>query len=1259
MKIKVLFLIDKLTRAGTQTHLLELVRHRDRKKFEPYVVSLVEGGELVEDFKALDVDTRVLSVKRAYGISGVQAVRWLASFMKEKKIDLVQTHFLHADLIGLAAAKLAGVKKIITTRRDQGFWRTPRHLVIMRLLNPLYDHILANSSAVEKTVLSDEGVSASRISVIHNGIPISKYAEPEIPSFRKNLGIASTDLVIGTVGNMRHDIKGQRYLLEAAEQVLKEIPKMKLVLVGDGPLRPQYEEQAKKLGIEEQVLFLGLRADIPAILKAIDIFCLPSLTEGFSNAILEAMASLKPVVATRVGGNPEMISDETTGYLVPPRDADALAYRLTLLLKNEKLRKQMGKAGRDHVMKTFTAEKMARQYESFYENLMRGERGGGNALPPRQKTGKTGDSKQSSVLTRSPVLPFSHSPLLAIIASQFPETHETFVLKEFLALKREGVRFQIYSLKPCHDRIIQSEAQPLMKDTAYVTSGNWRTWFEACLEFVRHPFKSIQSLQEVISSTPFDEVRILIKNLGVWFLALACAYKMRKADTVHIHAHWATVPTTAARVASQHLGIGYSFTAHAWDLFVPHPDEIKIKVSGAKKIITCTDYNRRYLTELCPESADKIVCNYHGVDLLKFSKGVTACRSKEFTSIPQNLNTPLLISVGRLVETKGYPLLIEAYRLLKQKGIVFRAMIIGDGTMKERLMIQLHSSGLGARVTVHSTMPQSEVKSYYEHAYLFVLPCIVAANGDRDGIPNVAMEAMAMGVPVVSTTVSGLPELIEDGKDGWLVPEKDAEALAKALEELLLHPEKVQAAREKALQKISEKFDDRKHLSELAGMLKALIKENEESRQQAIGNRQERKDRKQNPVGRKETQQVLPTADSQLPTIEVPVLRSTPFTRSPVRILFMIWSLEAGGAERVVMDLAAGLDRHIYEPIVLCLNQKGRLAHELESKGIRVLELYKKPKLDFSVVPKLTEIFRREKIDLVHTHLFTANSWGRLACALSGIPVIATEHNVDLWKKNYHFWLDRALAPVSRRLICVSHKVHRFYAEKIGVNGNAKVIYNGIDIQRYAKGQTSGKSALKKKLGFPDPALVLGAVGRLVPVKRHKDFIEAVRILNEHGFLVCGVIVGGGPLEAELRQKIREENLEKTVILTGPQNEVAEYYQLMDLFVLCSEQEGLPLAMLEAMAAEIPIVATRVGGIEECLRDQQEGLLVHPGSPQILADAIGRILENPKLKNSLVKKAKERLSENFSVNRMLTEHQKLYEEVLTQEPRSIFKKVQL
>jgi glycosyltransferase involved in cell wall biosynthesis len=270
-------------------------------------------------------------------------------------------------------------------------------------------------------------------------------------------------------------------------------------------------------------------------------------------------------------------------------------------------------------------------------------------------------------------------------------------------------------------------------------------------------------------------------------------------------------------------GLPYSFTAHARDIYTSPPDLLVVKIRAARFVVTCTGYNARHLAELVgDETAGSIHRIYHGLDLHKFSP--SAEPPAQLGSAPgrvQPRDTPTILAVGRLVEKKGYPYLIDACRLLIDRGYAVRLRIVGGGEMKDALRRHIAQVGLKERVELLGARPQDEVIDLYRTATVFALPCVVLENGDRDGIPNVLVEAMRLGLPVVSTAVSGIPELVVDEESGLLVPPRDVQALASALARLLDDPDLRARLAAAAAHRVTRQFD----LAANAARLKTLLLE--------------------------------------------------------------------------------------------------------------------------------------------------------------------------------------------------------------------------------------------------------------------------------------------------------------------------------------------------------------------------------------------------------------------------------------------------
>ncbi|MFQ5449581.1 MAG: glycosyltransferase family 4 protein [Nitrospinaceae bacterium] len=280
----------------------------------------------------------------------------------------------------------------------------------------------------------------------------------------------------------------------------------------------------------------------------------------------------------------------------------------------------------------------------------------------------------------------------------------------------------------------------------------------------------------------------------------------------HLHTHYANEPAGVAELVYHLTGIPFSISTHAKDIYLSSKESLRRKMSRSRFIVTCTEFNKRYLRSIAT-CKTPIVKVYHGLFTDKFKPE----RNDGNGGPPHEV--PLILSVGRFRKKKGFPTLLQACRWLKDEGIDFRCKIVGFGPEKDSLDRWIETLSIGDKVQLEGKMVHEELIGLYRKADLFVLPCQVDEEGDRDGIPNVIMEAMAMEIPVISTTVSGIPELIDHEKTGILVPPKDPGALKSAMKHLLGQPTLRQNLGFAGRRRIVHYFDAKHHIEQL----KALI----------------------------------------------------------------------------------------------------------------------------------------------------------------------------------------------------------------------------------------------------------------------------------------------------------------------------------------------------------------------------------------------------------------------------------------------------
>lgn len=377
--------------------------------------------------------------------------------------------------------------------------------------------------------------------------------------------------------------------------------------------------------------------------------------------------------------------------------------------------------------------------------------------------------------------------------SLFPCWSETFIVREIDELLRLGVDVRIVSLKHPVEKMVQSDAQAMLDRVVYPATG-WRGFWRAAAECLRHPLREIGALATLARGLA-GHPEALGKSVVVWWRTLGLLPELRRLGADHLHAHWATYPSTSAMWAARRLGVPYSFTAHAHDIFL-EDHLLAEKMRTAAFGVTISEFNRRYLAErISPVALQCMRIVHCGV------------RPAAFAFSPDGRDPRKVVAVGRLDEIKGFRHLVDACELLKTRGVDFDCRIIGDGPLRPELEARIQAAGLAGRVTLLGALKQEEVRAHLSSAAMFVLPSVVTSRGDRDGIPVALMEAMAVGLPVVTTRVSGIPELVEDGVSGLLADPGDAAGLARAMERLLRDPASAQPMVVAARRIVEREFD--------------------------------------------------------------------------------------------------------------------------------------------------------------------------------------------------------------------------------------------------------------------------------------------------------------------------------------------------------------------------------------------------------------------------------------------------------------------
>lgn len=364
--VRVCFLIDSLSRAGTETQLIALIRHLDRGRVEPFLCLLRDRPEEPHPLEPGCCRVLRLGVRSFRQLATPLHALLFARFLRQNCIDVLQLYFPDSTYFGTLTGWLARVPYIVRTRNNLGYALTPWGRRLGRLCNRVVGRTIANCEACRQSLLADEAPAPESVVVLENGVDLSRFLD--LPAISERSGPRR----VGMVGNLR-PIKEPETLVRAAASVCAAHPDVTFQIAGEGELRPALECLVRELGLEGLFSLPGTRADVPQFLSSLDVAVLCSRSEGMSNAVLEYMAAGRPIVATAVGGNVELLRDGVTGLLVPPSDANCLATAIDRLLRDRELASRLGKAARRRAKLKYSREAMVQRFEEFYLNLVSGE----------------------------------------------------------------------------------------------------------------------------------------------------------------------------------------------------------------------------------------------------------------------------------------------------------------------------------------------------------------------------------------------------------------------------------------------------------------------------------------------------------------------------------------------------------------------------------------------------------------------------------------------------------------------------------------------------------------------------------------------------------------------------------------------------------------------------------------------------------------------------------------------------------------------
>lgn len=376
-KIKILYIIDKLHHAGAQVHLSRVIKGFDADNFDCQVFCLLSGGEVADELRNCGIKINVLGINKIYNLKAFLKLFSLVKFIKREKFDIIHNYLFSSNIYGTIAAWIARTPVIITSRRGTGMLREGKfkHTIAYQLTNWMVNKVVCVTKSTEKISVIKEDLPARKLVTIYNGIDfdydeLDAYAKDKL---RKECGVDKDDKVVGLIANFNW-IKGHKIFIQAAKEIVAQKDNVKFLLIGEGGLKEKIRQRVRALGLEEKILFLGVRNDVRDLVQIMDVSVNASYSEGMSNTILESMAAGIPVVATNVDGNIETVKgfpeSEQTGILVPSGDPGAMSKAILCVLGDDDLSRKMSSNAKGRINSNFTTEIMIKEMGSLYDDLI-------------------------------------------------------------------------------------------------------------------------------------------------------------------------------------------------------------------------------------------------------------------------------------------------------------------------------------------------------------------------------------------------------------------------------------------------------------------------------------------------------------------------------------------------------------------------------------------------------------------------------------------------------------------------------------------------------------------------------------------------------------------------------------------------------------------------------------------------------------------------------------------------------------------------
>jgi glycosyltransferase involved in cell wall biosynthesis len=813
---------------------------------------------------------------------------------------------------------------------------------------------------------------------------------------------------------------------------------------------------------------------------------------------------------------------------------------------------------------------------------------------------------------------------IGLLVKIFPKLSETFILEEILGLEKRGVSLRLYTLAEPTDTMTHAQVRrvraPLTRVPDAAPNSDFIT--RQLRLFATHPLRWLGAFAAALRRG----------RTGLRDFARAgwLAEQLRRDGVEHLHTHFISAPADIAALASKLGALPFSISAHAKDIYLSAHDDLKRKLDAAQFTVTCTEFNRRTLASIAPGAA--VHRMYHGLDRTLFHPRPIAASDAP----------PLILCVGRLREKKGLDTLIDACAKLRARRRPFVCEIIGYGEEREHLQLRIDRLGLTDQVRLVGALARDAVIDAYARAAVYVQPSRIAADGDRDGIPNVLLEAMAMGLPVVASRVSGIPELVSHGRNGLLVEPDQAALLADAIERVLTQPGLAARLGRDATTSVAEAFDNDRNLDLLCDLLdvggKPLAMAEHSVAYVMNGfprlsetfiaheiHQLERLGQSLRLFSVKREREALvhPVVSAiRAPLVYLPEASSLSGTSLLPWLRANVGSFWPAHAALLKQRPLAWL--HTAASAVALAVRHRPSAFTLRKVFIK----------EFLQAGWIADAVRRDSaVTHLHGHFchgVATITW--FASRLSGLPFSFTAHAKDIYQPelNPGRLLERKLGAARFVATCTCANAAVLRARHPRPD-DVHAIYHGLDTEFFSPRHTATAG---------EKPLVL-AVGRLVEKKGFDQLVAACALLKQRGASLRCLIVGeDGDAGAALRAQIAALNLADVVQLQGAvaQDALREIYRGAHAFALpCritadGDRDGFPNVLAEAMAMGVPVVTTAISGIPEMIDHGVHGLLVE-GDAVSLADALERLLNDAALHARLARAARERICERFDSRR--------------------------